>query len=129
MSEETASEVNLAAFAQRMRDGRRATGLRQIEVAERVGVRRRAVWAWEAGEQTPKTALPAVAELYGTTPRYLLYGEAPKPVEVVAELEELRAQVVHLSVQLTALAEQTEAAFEALRLLLEARILGPDQAA
>lgn len=51
--------------AQHLADARRASGLKQEEVAERLGVTRQAVSKWERGESAPETDnLIALARLY-----------------------------------------------------------------
>lgn len=73
-------------FAARLRQARKAAGLTQQEVAERIGVTRRAVWVWENEQVMPRTALPALAALYRVSETFLLYGIEPAS----AELRELR---------------------------------------
>ena len=52
---------------------RRAAGLSQEELAERLNVSRQAVSKWESGASDPSTAnLIALAKLFGTTPEELL---------------------------------------------------------
>ena len=71
----------------RLREARRAVGLTQQQVAERLGSSRRAVVEWEGGQRRPHVALPKLAELYGVSTSYLLDGAEPASVE----LRELRA--------------------------------------
>lgn len=123
--------------AQRLRDARRALGLTQQEVADRLGVSRRAVSEWETGIRQPHTSLPALSALYDVSASFLLYGVEPSSVE----LRELREIVVALALDVTSLredverlaeradvvrlAEQTAAAFADLRALIEHEIGGP----
>lgn len=76
----------------RLREARRATGLKQREVAEAIGVTRRAVYEWEADQRLPQSALPALAQLYGTSVSQLLYGVEPASVE----LSTMRHEIAHL---------------------------------
>jgi transcriptional regulator with XRE-family HTH domain len=70
----------------RLREARRAVGLTQQQVAERLGSSRRAVVEWEGGQRRPHVALPKLAELYGVSTSWLLEGAEPASVE----LRELR---------------------------------------
>lgn len=99
-----------AGLATRLRELRIASGLKQAEVAERIGVNRRTVWVWEQGDSVPSVHLPALAELYGTTSRFLLYGVEESSVELAA----LRHEIGHLRLQLTQSSDATAAALEAL---------------
>lgn len=109
---------------QRLRDARRAVGLTQQVVADRLKCSRRAVSEWETGVRQPHTALPELAALYGVSTSFLLYGVEPSSVE----LRELRADVAALALEvktnqgmLVALAEAIESTFAELRRLLERR--------
>jgi transcriptional regulator with XRE-family HTH domain len=109
-------------MAKRLRELRAASGLTQAEVAERIGVNRRTVWVWERGENVPTLHLPALAELYGTTSRFLLYGVD----ESSLELASLRHEVAHLHLQLTRSSDATAAALEALAGMLDDLIVRVD---
>jgi transcriptional regulator with XRE-family HTH domain len=63
-----------------------AVGLTQAEVASEVGVRRRAVWAWEKGESLPTSSqsIPKLATLFGVSPSFLLHGTVEPSVEFAA---------------------------------------------
>ena len=87
---------------QRLRDARRAAGLTQQQVADRLGVSRRAVSEWETGNRQPHVALPGLAALYGVSTTFLLYGVEPSSVE----LRELRADVLTLIEKHDALSEE-----------------------
>jgi len=112
------------AVARRLRDARRAVGLTQKEVGERIGVARRSVYQWESGERLPTTALPDLAECYGVSTSFLLYG--PGASEDVAELradllivkDEIQMLVAEVKAgqqMIVELAEATERAFAELR--------------
>ena len=52
---------------------RRASGMSQEELAEKLGVSRQAVSKWESGASDPSTTnLMALAKLFGMTPEELL---------------------------------------------------------
>ena len=54
---------------------RRASGMSQEELAEKLGVSRQAVSKWESGASDPSTAnLLALAKLYGVPAEELLRG-------------------------------------------------------
>jgi transcriptional regulator with XRE-family HTH domain len=75
----------------RLREGRRGVGLRQQDVADAIGVTRRAVSEWESGLRRPHQKLPELAALYGVSVSYLLTGAEESSVELRAlrELMEL----------------------------------------
>jgi len=105
----------------RLREGRRALGLTQSEVAKRLEVSRRAVSEWETNVRAPHSHIPALAALYGVSTTFLLYGVEPASVE----LRELRARVDALAddvaetrLMLSALAEQTDSLFVEIRRVL-----------
>lgn len=109
-------------MARRLRELRAAAGMTQQEVADEIGVSRRAIWTWERGEapRNPSTALPALARLYGTTPRFILYGEAS------VDLEALAAEVQVMGQRLAELATLVAEGFGERRKLDEeiVRLLG-----
>lgn len=102
-------------IAQRLRECRHGMKLTQKDVAERIGVRRRAVYEWESGQRLPRSSLPALAALYGVSPTWLLTGVE----STSAELRALRLEVEGLQSQLTSLAAQVAAATEVLVSLAE----------
>jgi transcriptional regulator with XRE-family HTH domain len=57
-----------------MRQARERKGLTQQQAAVAVGSDRATVARWEAGKNTPRFKLEAIAELYGTTPAWLMHG-------------------------------------------------------
>ena len=61
---------------------RRAQGMTQQEVADRLAVSNRAVSRWERDEAMPDiTLLPAIADLFGVTVDELLRGERKRTIE------------------------------------------------
>jgi transcriptional regulator with XRE-family HTH domain len=62
---------------------RLALGLKQKEVAEKLGIQRPAVSKWEIGLTLPdQSILPRLAKLYNTTIEYLLTGEIAEEQEI-----------------------------------------------
>jgi transcriptional regulator with XRE-family HTH domain len=120
-----AAAESVQAVARRLREARRATGLTQAEVAKRIGVNRRAVHEWEAGTWQPHRAIPDLAEVYGVSASFLLFGVEPASVElaavraqlliVVDEVQSINARMG----QLLALAEVNEAALGLIRAWIE----------
>ena len=52
----------------RLRALRISAGLKQKDVADRLGISQVSVWQWESGVTLPRAdKLPAIAELYGCT--------------------------------------------------------------
>ena len=53
---------------------RKAMGLTQTELGERVGMKKNAVSKWECGrvEDIPTSTIKALAELFGVSPSYLI---------------------------------------------------------
>jgi transcriptional regulator with XRE-family HTH domain len=89
-------DVDWTSVGRRLAAARRALGLTQKQVAERVEVRPRAVWSWEHGEFAPTTRLPKLAELYGVSTQFLLYGVEESSREMMA----LRHEIAHLQMNL-----------------------------
>lgn len=58
---------------------RKAMGLTQTELGERVGVKKNAVSKWECGrvEDIPTSTIRALANLFDVPPSYLIDDEAP----------------------------------------------------
>jgi transcriptional regulator with XRE-family HTH domain len=114
---------------QRLRESRRAIGLTQQQVADRLGVSRRAVSEWETDLRKPHVSIPALAALYGVSETFLLYGVEPASVE----LQQMRAAIdvnTEITVDLTQLlidtrgdlvkfAEAVDATFAELRKILD----------
>jgi len=123
--------------AQRLREARRASGLTQQQVADKLNVSRRAVSEWETGIRLPHVALPALAALYGTTSSFLLYGVEPASAElhalrdqvilIVDEVQTLSRSVQENQDRLAALAETTASSFAETLALLERLILRADE--
>lgn len=61
---------------------RKALGLTQTELGEKLGVRKNAVSKWECGrvDDIPGSKIKAMAALFGVTPSYLIDDEAGPPV-------------------------------------------------
>ena len=84
---------------------RRANGITQQELSERLGVTNKAVSRWERDENAPDISLlPAIAEIFGITTDELLSGERKKDFEISEtelskrsekESEALAAQVIY----------------------------------
>lgn len=73
-------------IAKRLYEYRRAAGLSQEQVAEKVGVSRQAVSKWECAESTPDTEnLIALAVLYGVTVDELLFADPEERQNKVSE--------------------------------------------
>ena len=71
-----------AEVAQRLANARRARGITQEELANRLGVSRQAVSNWERGETSPDTDnLIALAHIYHMSLDELLGIDAPHPGE------------------------------------------------
>ncbi len=78
------------AIANRLVALRKANGLSQEALAEKLGISRQAISKWERAEASPDTAnLMALAQLYGTTLDDLLNtetdAETPQPAEAAPE--------------------------------------------
>ena len=102
--DETEGEAGPRAVGGRLRAARRAAGLTQDQVAEQLGVYRRAVHSWEKGESFP-SQLPALADLYGVSPTYIVWGIEPSSVELAA----LRTEVAALTAGLEQLTTDVRA--------------------
>lgn len=65
---------------------RKALGLTQTELGERLGVQKNAVSKWECGrvEDIPASKLKAMAALFGVPPSYLMDAGAPEPGDEVS---------------------------------------------
>lgn len=72
---------------------RRANGMTQRELGERLFVSDKTVSRWECDECTPELSLiPAIAELFGITTDELLRGECNAPGEAAGQSEETAAR-------------------------------------
>lgn len=60
---------------------RKALGLTQTELGEKLGVQKNAVSKWECGrvDDIPGSKIKAMAALFGVTPSYLIDDEAEPP--------------------------------------------------
>lgn len=69
-------ENNMNALDERIKELRKASGLTQLQLAERLNVTDKAVSKWEVGEANPDIALlPIIAGIFGVTLDYLLTGK------------------------------------------------------
>ena len=72
---------------------RRASGMTQRELAEKLFVSDKTVSRWECDECTPELSLiPTIAEIFGITTDELLRGERNNPERFAAETEEASAR-------------------------------------
>lgn len=62
---------------EKIKERRKALGLTQTELGERLGVQKNAVSKWETGrvDDIPGSKIRAMAALFGVTPSYLIDGE------------------------------------------------------
>jgi transcriptional regulator with XRE-family HTH domain len=81
--------MNRLQFGQRIKTLREAKNLTQQELADRIGIKRPSLTAWELGttKKVKDENILAAARELETTPEYLLYGKEPAP-SPVAELEQ-----------------------------------------
>ena len=71
---------------------RRASGMTQRELGEKLFVSDKTVSRWECDECTPELSLiPVIAEIFGITTDELLRGERNNPERLAAETEEASA--------------------------------------
>ena len=105
-----------AEVAKRFTEYRKASGLSQGAVAEKLGVSRQAVSKWERGDAVPDVDnFVALAELYNVSFNTLYFGfdntPAPEPkivyVEIPAEKEEAAEEPAEEAVEENETAEQT----------------------
>jgi len=116
----------------RLREARRGTGLLQREVADKLGVSRRAVHEWESGARRPHSKLPEIAALYNASTSWLLTGAEEASVEVrelrqvvIDELHTLGRRIDEVEEKLISLAELTASVFEGYEELLRMSNLDP----
>lgn len=62
---------------EKIKQQRKALGLTQTELGERLGVQKNAVSKWETGrvDDIPGSKIRAMAELFGVAPSYLIDGD------------------------------------------------------
>jgi Predicted transcriptional regulators len=84
-------------IGERIRDARKAAGLTQQELAEKVGIRNTSVSKWESGavKQIPTERLMVLAEALGKTPSELLgWDDAKERMAVTGvTMDELAAEM------------------------------------
>lgn len=70
---------------EKIRAERKALGLTQTELGEKLGVQKNAVSKWECGrvDDIPSSKIRAMASIFGVTPSYLIDGEAERPAQTV----------------------------------------------
>lgn len=87
--------------AEKIRQLRRAAGLTQTEMGDRLGVKKNAVSKWECGrvEDIPRSKIKAMAELFQVPPSYLIDDFAlvisdqdPQKAELQEIIDRLNAQ-------------------------------------
>ena len=63
---------------------RKALGLTQTELGEKLGVQKNAVSKWECGrvDDIPSSKIKAMAAIFGVSPSYLIDDEAAPPVRL-----------------------------------------------
>lgn len=72
---------------------RKAKGLSQLKLAEMMNVSRQAVSRWEVGTAIPSTDnLKYLGGLYGVPLEYLLYDDAPDPMQQGEEIREEKSK-------------------------------------
>lgn len=87
---------------------RRASGMTQIELAEKLNYSDKAISKWERGESIPDiTVLKAISDLFGVSLDYLCereHADAPKPIDadesIIAVIKRRRAMITGMSVLL-----------------------------
>jgi transcriptional regulator with XRE-family HTH domain len=103
------------AIGGRIAAARKGRGWTQAEFARRFGVSVRMLQYWESGKVVPYRYLERLADGFGCTSAWLLYGSdfAPETREVLRRSrEEMSAQVHRLKENLETLHELREVAFE-----------------
>ncbi|WP_243111222.1 helix-turn-helix domain-containing protein [Acutalibacter sp. 1XD8-33] len=74
--------MNIMEMADRIQSLRKARGLSQEELAERLGISRQAVSKWESGQSMPELdKVTALSDCFGVTTDYLLKGVEPEKQE------------------------------------------------
>jgi transcriptional regulator with XRE-family HTH domain len=68
------SDKSDPARGRRMREARLRAGLTQQEAAVKVESDRATIARWEAGRYAPRYKLEAIAQVYSTTPAWLMHG-------------------------------------------------------
>lgn len=85
---------------EKMRCLREHYGLTQMQLAERLGVTKSAVNAWETGTNSPSlTYIIKLAQIYGVSTDYLL-GVNERLTVDITNLDELQKQAVTLMIRL-----------------------------
>lgn len=86
----------------KIRTHRKALGLTQTELGEKLGVKVNAVSKWECGrvEDIPTSKIKALANLFGVQPSYLIDDEVEQPT-VSDGPPDLDREIIERLVQLT----------------------------
>ena len=72
--------MGMPQFGHRVRAFRKSRGLKQWEVARKVGVEQHTVSAWESGLHVPRLEVcQRLADAFGLDLQYLLFGPLPEP--------------------------------------------------
>lgn len=68
-------------IGEKIKAERKALGLTQTELGDRLGVQKNAVSKWECGrvDDIPGSKIKAMAAIFGVSPSYLIDDEAPEP--------------------------------------------------
>ena len=95
---------------------RKALGLTQTELGEKLGVKTNAVSKWECGrvDDIPTSKIKAMAKLFDVQPSYLIDEKQPAPTNG-DELSEEDKRIIELLHQLTS--ENRERVFEIIKAL------------
>jgi transcriptional regulator with XRE-family HTH domain len=84
------------AIGGRIKQARRTLGLKQQTIADRAGVTRSAVSAWELGQGIKRSNLVVFAQMVGVSPDWLLtgVGAAPEPAAPKTVLDIVQLEVI-----------------------------------
>lgn len=99
-------------IAGRIAQAREALGLTTAQLARRIGVKTRTLYAWESGSSTPRAnRLTMMAGIFGVSALWLLtgVGESPEPGASDSRVEILRGDLAGLRRQAMALVERIDA--------------------
>lgn len=84
-------------FAKRLRFLRKQRGLTIAALAEKMGISKASVGAWEVGDTVPRqTRLLQLCEIFGVSPNYLLEGAPDEDTPKSRLLERINAILVLL---------------------------------
>lgn len=80
----------------RIQQARERAGLRQEDLAELLGVATRTIQNYEGGATKQYAKLRQIAALIGTTPEWLLHGDAPSTEATPDQMEIVQTQLADL---------------------------------